>query len=532
MTPPDEQRENENATYLWVAETVLRKHGRPLKAREIVSFGIEDGLFADRELSKTPQKSMQARLSIDILDKGADSKFLRTGRGLFFLRENLTAEKNSVPQEYTAIRRIPSPPSENVLTISRAGYKDVLDFQGIDVLHADRLKKLLASPHLTYMPRTQAETVSDHKQFVTYTIIQNKTQILSFRRGQYNRAAAFLRGAHCVGFGGHVTENDLDMFTYHDHGIRANAAREISEEIRFKDSRPTIDPANIELLGILNDDSSDVGLRHLAIVLRYWTPESAGWDRPLRGEASVSQLRWIDLRRPKLNLTDFEYWSQLCLRKFYAPAVTARPIYRIVHRKPFQHDHILCVIGTIGSGKSIAAQCFQNEAGYTEVNSGRILARIMGIPPVPETPRSQFQDAAQGFISTELGPTVLAYAIIEEAKRIGASKIIVDGIRHPATLKALREHARRSVAVVYIHTPPDVAYELYTSRETPTERISPAEFASIQNAPVESMIRYLIDDADAIVYNWFGVEEYRFVLRQLIEELQLALHDYQRRRIR
>ena len=71
-----------SATYLWVAEIVLRKHGRPRKAREIVSFGIDDGLFADREMSKTPQKSMQARLSVDILEKGSESKFLRTGRGL------------------------------------------------------------------------------------------------------------------------------------------------------------------------------------------------------------------------------------------------------------------------------------------------------------------------------------------------------------------------------------------------------------------------------------------------------------------
>ena len=56
------------ATYLWVAETVLRRHRRPLRAGQIVSFGLDDGLFADKELSRTPQKSMQARLSLDILN--------------------------------------------------------------------------------------------------------------------------------------------------------------------------------------------------------------------------------------------------------------------------------------------------------------------------------------------------------------------------------------------------------------------------------------------------------------------------------
>jgi dephospho-CoA kinase len=322
------------------------------------------------------------------------------------------------------------------------------------------------------------------------------------------------------------------MFTYQDHGIRANAAREISEEIRFKTGRPDIDPTAIEFMGVLNDDSSDVGLRHLAVVLRYWASSSVQWDRPLRGEASVSQLQWIDLSKPKLNLLDFEYWSQLCLRKFYAPTVTAKPVYRVLRKKPFQPEHILCVVGSIGSGKSIATQCFRDESGYVEVNSGRVLARLMGVPPVPETPRPRFQEDAQAFISTELGPSVLAYAILEEAKRVGSGRIIIDGIRHPETLKALRENARRPVAVLYIHTPPDVAYELYTLREAPKESLSPAEFAAIQNAPVESKVRYLIDDADAIVYNWFGIDSYRFVIRELIGELGLSSHEHHRRRLR
>lgn len=527
----DDLQTADAATYLWVAETVLRKHHRPLKAREIVNFGIEDGLFADREISKTPQKSMQARLSIDILEKGPESKFVRTGRGLFFLRELLHGLQHAEGAEYTAIRRHPTPPSENVLTISRAGYKDVLDFQGIDVLHVDRLRNLLSSEHLKYTPRTAAELDNDCKQFVTYTIIQSQTRILCFRRGQYNRAANFLRGALCIGFGGHVTENDLSIFSYQDQGIRATAAREIAEEIRLKIGRPEIDPNAIEVMGILNDDSSDVGLRHLGVVLRYWAPSSAEWDNPLRGEASVNQLRWIDLSKPNLNLLDFEYWSQLCLRKFYAPTVTAKPVYRVLRRKPFQREHILCVVGSIGSGKSIATQCLRDEAGYTEVNSGRVLARLMGIAPVPETPRGRFQEEAQAFISGNLGPTALAYAILEEARRAGTEKVIVDGVRHPETLNALRENAKCPVATLYIHTPPDVAYELYTGREAPKEPLSPAEFAAIQNAPVESNVRYLIDEADGIVYNWFGIDSYRFVLRELIAELGLSSHEYHRRRL-
>jgi predicted NUDIX family phosphoesterase len=463
-----EWHESETATYLWVAETILRKHRRPLRAREIVSCGIDDGLFADRQISKTPQKSMQARLSIDILDKGRQSKFLRTGRGLFSLSElDVTSpEQRSMVREYTAIRRSTLPPSENVLVIGKEGYRNILDFQGIDVLHTERLRKLLSSKQLTYAPRTAAETDNNIKQFVTYTIIQNENHILCFRRGQYNRATGFLRGALCIGFGGHVTEDDLNIFSYRDHGILANAAREISEEIRFKEGRPNVDPEGIECLGILDDDSSDVGVRHLAVVLRYWAPSAPEWRTPIRGEASVNQLRWIDVRSAKINLLDFEYWSQLCLRRFYAPTVTGKPVYRILRRRSFRSSGLLCVEGAIGSGKSIATQLLRDEAGFVEVNSGQVLARLLGIPPVPETPRSEFQERAQHYISGPDGPRSLAQALINEADRLAHPRIIVDGIRHPETLEALRTQAKRPIAVLYIHTPPDVAYELYSLRET------------------------------------------------------------------
>ena len=39
------------------------------------------------------------------------------------------------------------------------------------------------------------------------------------------------------------------------------------------------------------------------------------------------------------------------------------------------------------------------------------------------------------------------------------------------------------------------------------------------------------DDADAIIYNWLGIESYKFVIRQLIDELGLSSHEQQQRRV-
>src|SRR5262249_52295151 len=106
-------------TYLWAAEAVLRKYRRPLHAPEIVSYAQEQGLFSREMHSRTPQKSMQARLSLDILNKGDQSRFVRTGRGRFYLREflmddgpfplvdELNVGKSMRPTPYAAPRRAP-----------------------------------------------------------------------------------------------------------------------------------------------------------------------------------------------------------------------------------------------------------------------------------------------------------------------------------------------------------------------------------------------------------------------------------------
>jgi hypothetical protein len=120
---PDEHVEEEQ-TYLRVAEIVLADALQPLKAREIVDRGIERGLFGDHVLSRTPQKSMQARLSTDILNRAGISKFVRTGRGRFTLRSKVLnveqprdgAEGDSPAEhsEYVAERRVLRTPKEEV----------------------------------------------------------------------------------------------------------------------------------------------------------------------------------------------------------------------------------------------------------------------------------------------------------------------------------------------------------------------------------------------------------------------------------
>jgi len=519
---------SEHATYLWVAETVLKNRVQPLTARQIVNFGFEDGYFADKELSRTPEKSMQARLSTDILGRGERSRFVRTERGKFFLRELLQrsvslGHDGKTLGEYTAIRRAPLPPSEHVLVCPRDAYAGILDFQGINTDYSGILKRLISTKRLTYIPRTEAELDNSYKQFVTYTIIQRRDKILSFRRGRYNRVAAFLRGARCLGFGGHITEDDLTLLTHSDRGIKANAIREISEEIRFGTGRPPfITPDDIEVLGFLNDDSTDVGTRHVAALLRYWVPETQEWTNPSRGEASITQLKWMKTAESEIDLMDFEYWSQLLLRTFFPTSITSRPSVRLVRTSAFETPHLLCVIGSVGSGKSITTDRLCRRAGYIHINSGRVIARLLGIPPVPETPRAEFQTRAHAMITAPSGPKRLVEALLAEVANNGAhDRIIIDGIRNIRTLAELKSLSPRRVATLFIHTPPDVAYQLYRLRDANVPDLSLSDFMEIYNSPVESELNYLIGDSDAVLYNWIGLNDYEAVVEKFIEQTGL-----------
>lgn len=516
----------EDATYLWVAETVLRKHGRPLNARELVNYGLEDDLFPARGLSRTPQKSMQARLSMNILNN-PNSAFVRTSRGRFLLREQLAQpEPGSLPvgdrgqSVYTALRREPLEPTELVLALSRENYQDILDFQGIGRTAIKNPLEFITPVTTRYLPRTLAETLDDHKQIITYTVIQYQSKILSFRRGLYNRAANFLRGAQCVGFGGHVSDADNTLFSFRDSGIRQNAAREIWEELMLPKGRPQIEPINLEYLGILNDDSSDVGLRHMAVVLRYWVDDWNEWRHVRRGEASINRLQWVDTTKERLNLSEYEYWSQLVIREFFRTSLRMSPGYKIQRKAVFKKPHILCVVGALGSGKSTTTAFLRDRCGYEEVNSGRVLAQLMRIPPIPETDRATFQEAAHRFISRPEGPSRLGAALAKAAMASGSSRIIVDGVRHPETLEALRQKSALPVALFFVYTPPDVAFEMYRTREGHGETTTTfEEFIDRYKAPVENRVRYMIGDADVITFNWLDVEAYAQTLEELVEQI-------------
>jgi predicted NUDIX family phosphoesterase len=371
-------------TYLRVAETVLADALTPLKVREIVDRGFQRGLFGDHALSRTPEKSMQARLSMDILNLQDDSRFARTGRGRFTLRSTLVASASQTgtsesadghPREYIAARRVLRTPKEEILCVPEDSFSATLTFQGIDADAPQILAGLLSDRNVLYVPRSEAESRNDAKQFVTYVLVQRGQRLLFFKRSYLSRAAEFLRGSKCVGLGGHVSAADVDILSRADRGLSACARRELAEELHLgavrsetrtvssvrhspnsaalprAPSRETIklfQEASLERLGVLNDDSSEVGRRHVAVIYRLWLPDwSVAWQLQ-KGDSSIKGLGWVDLSKDKVDISEFEYWSQLCLRKFYPSTPITKAGFKILNHSKLVRDRVVVVAGRIG----------------------------------------------------------------------------------------------------------------------------------------------------------------------------------------
>lgn len=497
--------------FLKAAYVLLARHGRPMGPKELADRAIAEGLLRDDRVGRTPWQTMKSKLSVHVRRFGERSVFVRTEPGKFDIRRLMNEEYATTPLR-------PPRSREKVLTFP-VSWLDARDrFQGITSDWEALLRDLLDQPDLQYIDRMDAEQDDGLKQVITYVVVTRGASVLAYKRGTYSRVEDYLRGSHCIGFGGHVTEGDLSVLNPRDGGVIGCAGRELSEELQLPrdDIVRLMNNEGLHVIGVLNDDSSAVGRRHFAVVLRYDVSPSQAWDRPQRNEKAITQLRWLPAASAGHSLWDYEYWSQLCFREYF-PDMPIAPAYRIVRREPLRPPHVLCVLGQVGSGKSEATTVLGEEFGYYLVNSGQVLASLMGIPAVAEETRRSFQQSAWRFISEERGSESLATAIWERIQGADSGRVLVDGIRQRRTLDSLRRLAgRRRVGVLFVSTPPDVAFKFYRGREGPAATIH--DFLRLREAPVESETAGMIRDSDAVLYNWTGKVPFRDAIRRLVAE--------------
>lgn len=137
---------------LRAAEAILRDAGSPLHYRDITQQALTRRLWSSD--SKTPEATMNARLAVDIQERGADSRFRRVSPGVFTLREASVSLRVRKVRESS-----PRAPSSDSKKLSVSEIRDVARQIVKDRPEGIRYGQLLAMI-LDEYPRTPRNGVS------------------------------------------------------------------------------------------------------------------------------------------------------------------------------------------------------------------------------------------------------------------------------------------------------------------------------------------------------------------------------------
>ena len=191
---------------------------------------------------------------------------------------------------------------EQILVVRRPLFDQLGSFQGL-CFDVDRyLPAFLARENNFFTPRGPAETNPELKQIIPYVVLVHQGRVLHYVRGK-KAGEQRLVSKGSIGIGGHMNDEDQDLFTFDRAAYGAAVQREVGEELRLNAKYTN------RIAAILNDDSTEVGRVHLGVV-HVFQLES---DDVQKGEAMITELQFLDRAQLQARRDSLETWSQICL---------------------------------------------------------------------------------------------------------------------------------------------------------------------------------------------------------------------------
>lgn len=191
---------------------------------------------------------------------------------------------------------------ENVLVFPRSLFERLGAFQGFSAEVDRYLPTLLEPKNNSFMSRALAETNPDFKQIIPYVVITDGKSVLHYVRGK-KAGEQRLVAKGSVGIGGHINDDDHTLFAFGLQAFQDAVRREVCEELSLQgpfDARP---------VGLINDDSTEVGRVHFGIVhVMFRQPEQVK-----KNEQVITQVEFVPIEELKAKREQMETWSQLCL---------------------------------------------------------------------------------------------------------------------------------------------------------------------------------------------------------------------------
>lgn len=168
-------------------------------------------------------------------------------------------------------------------------------WNGLKAVNFDSFLHIVQSKK-EFHPRSIMETDPNYKQIIPYLVFEHEGNYFLMQRHK-KASETRLQSKYTLGIGGHIRQEDMQTDSLFDW-----ARREFHEEVSYAGD------LEIEPLGILNDDSNEVGKVHIGFVflLRGSNPHIS-----VKSELANGQL--YSLEECKGFYERMESWSQMVM---------------------------------------------------------------------------------------------------------------------------------------------------------------------------------------------------------------------------
>jgi len=191
---------------------------------------------------------------------------------------------------------------ENILVVRRSLFDQLGAFQGL-CFDVDRhLPAFLARENNFFTPRGPAETNPELKQIIPYVLLVHGDRVFHYVRGK-KAGEQRLVAKGSIGIGGHMNNEDEDLFAFDRGAYDVAVQREVAEEV-FVETKFTN-----HVVALLNDDSNEVGKVHLGVVHIFRLESDAARKR----ESVITESGFLTIPELRGRRDALETWSQLCL---------------------------------------------------------------------------------------------------------------------------------------------------------------------------------------------------------------------------
>ncbi|MBI2012438.1 dCTP deaminase, partial [Candidatus Curtissbacteria bacterium] len=144
---------------------------------------------------------------------------------------------------------------EKVMVVARGDLFKGGVWHGIKTEGLAKYLRIINLKH-KFLARSEVEDDPRWQQIIPYLVFTHNNKIFLMRRKR-NHSDRRLSGLYSIGIGGHINRSDIK-----GGRILTWAKREFEEEINYEGKYKT------KFMGLINDDSNDVGMVHLGLVVQ------------------------------------------------------------------------------------------------------------------------------------------------------------------------------------------------------------------------------------------------------------------------